>query len=72
MSHYRRAITQARFNAGPSGVVALEFALTALIIGALYESLALGFSVFMILSMGIVIPYLSLLIILAYTAVCGG
>lgn len=67
MSQYRRAITQARFNEGPSKFVAFEFVVTAIIVGALTESLLFGVGTFMALSIGIIIPYISLLIILAYT-----
>jgi len=71
MSHYRRAITQARFNAGPSTFVAFEFAVSALIIGVFCESLLYGVGAFMVLSIGIIVPYVSLLIILAYTCLWG-
>ena len=67
MSNYRRAISQARYNAGPSTFVAFEFLLTAIIVGALTESLLYGVVTFMALGIGIVLPYISLLIILAYT-----
>lgn len=71
MSNYRRAITQARFNEGPSKFVAFEFFLTALVVGVLNESWVLGVGTFMALGIGIVVPYVSLLIILAYTVLWG-
>jgi len=71
MSDYRRAITQARFNAGPSTFVAFEFVVTALVVGVLSESLLYGVCTFMALSIGIVVPYVSLLIIVAYTGLWG-
>jgi len=71
MSDYRRAITQARFNAGPSTFVAFEFALTALMVGVSSESLLYGVVTFMVLSIGIVVPHISLLIIVAYTGLWG-
>ena len=67
MNNVRHAITQARFNIAHSKVVALEFAVTGLIAGAVTDSVVMGVGVFFALVVGCMLPVVSLLIVASYT-----
>lgn len=68
MRNTRKAISQARFQQGPTRFLLLEFMVVALYIALISDSLILGVVAFFGLSIACVIPFLALMIIIAFTA----
>ncbi len=67
MNIVRHAITQARFNIAQSKLVAIVFAMTGLIAGAMTNSVVMGVGLFFALVVGCMLPVVFLLIVAGYT-----